>query len=109
MLIWTTNNPPAIKGTYQHNPDHGAITLILDGQQRITTLYMLIRGKIPPYYQEHDIKTNPSSLCVHLQTLELEYYAEKKMGNNPLRVKVIDIFQDKVKTISTINRIKAQD
>ncbi len=33
----------------------GAIKLILDGQQRITSLYLIITGKIPPYYEEPEI------------------------------------------------------
>ena len=30
-------------------------SILLDGQQRITTLYMLIRGEIPPYYTVSEI------------------------------------------------------
>ena len=54
-----------------------AVKLILDGQQRITTLYMLMTGKIPPYYKEHEILTDIRNLYVNVETLSLEYYKIK--------------------------------
>ena len=42
MLTWETSNPPELKGRYQYNEKQGAVKLLLDGQQRITTLYMLM-------------------------------------------------------------------
>ncbi len=49
MLPWETANPPELKGSHKHNVSQGAVKLLLDGQHRVTTLYMLINGKIPPY------------------------------------------------------------
>lgn len=43
MLTWETNTPPKIKGSYQYTAEKGAIKILLDGQQRVTTLYMLVR------------------------------------------------------------------
>ena len=41
MLFWTTDTPPEIKN-YAVNPKKiGTITIILDGQQRLTTLILL--------------------------------------------------------------------
>jgi hypothetical protein len=54
MLTWETNHPPELKGKHKYNEKQGAVRLILDGQQRITTLYMLIRGEIPPYYKAEE-------------------------------------------------------
>src|SRR5205823_636959 len=51
MLTWEANDPPERKGSWVYDPKQGAVRLILDGQQRITTLYMLIRGELPPYYK----------------------------------------------------------
>jgi uncharacterized protein with ParB-like and HNH nuclease domain len=28
--------------------------VLLDGQQRLTVLYMLVKDEIPPYYEEED-------------------------------------------------------
>ena len=50
MLTWETNSPPELKGKYKYDEKQGSVKLILDGQQRITTLYMLIRGEVPTYY-----------------------------------------------------------
>lgn len=50
MLTWETANPPELKGPHKYSPTQGAVKLLLDGQQRMTTLYMLIKGEIPPYY-----------------------------------------------------------
>ncbi len=45
MLTWETANPPELKGPHKYNQKQGAVRLLLDGQQRVTTLYMLIHGK----------------------------------------------------------------
>ena len=52
MLTWETNNPPELKGYHKYDPKQGSVKIILDGQQRITTLYILMTGNIPPYYKE---------------------------------------------------------
>lgn len=97
LLTWETTSPPELKGPTQYRPEMGAVKLILDGQQRVTTLYMIITGKIPPYYKEeeilNDIRKPP--LCVNLQTLELEYYKKNRMLNDPLWISLTDIFQKK--------------
>ena len=40
MLTWDTNKPPELKGTHKYTESQGNVKLLLDGQQRITTLYM---------------------------------------------------------------------
>ena len=84
MLTWETNNPPELKGDYKYEINKGAVKIILDGQQRITTLYMLMCDKIPPYYTEKEIENDIRGLHVNVETLELEYYKVKTMENNPL-------------------------
>ena len=59
MLTWDTNNPPELKGDYVYETNKGTVKLILDGQQRITTLYMLMTGEIPPYYSQKDYYSGP--------------------------------------------------
>jgi uncharacterized protein with ParB-like and HNH nuclease domain len=73
MLTWETNNPPELKGAHQYDEKQGAVKLLLDGQQRITTLYMLIRGNIPPYYTLPEIMNDTRGLYVNIETLELSY------------------------------------
>jgi uncharacterized protein with ParB-like and HNH nuclease domain len=97
MLTWETTRPPELKGKIHYDERMGAIKIILDGQQRITTLYVILRGQIPPYYTPEEIKVPPKNLYVNVETLELEFFKQKKMENNPLWQNLTDIFQKKVK------------
>lgn len=96
MLTWETNNPPELKGDYVYEMNKGSVKLILDGQQRITTLYMLMKGIIPPYYTEQEIENDVRNLYVNVETLELEYFKKTIMEKNPLWVNITDIFQGKI-------------
>lgn len=92
LLFWKTDKPPELKNV-DRLPEHfGATQVILDGQQRLTTLYLLVKGKIPPYYREEDIRTDPRDLYYNLVTGEIEYYQASKMKNDPLWRRVVDCF-----------------
>lgn len=104
ILTWETTCPPELKGTVKYVNDMGAVKLILDGQQRITTIYMILEGKLPPYYTPNEILQDISGLYINLQTLELEYYKKQAMANNPLWQNLTDIFQSKVRS-SDVRRI----
>lgn len=96
MLLWETAKPPELKGPHKYDEKQGAVRLLLDGQQRVTTLYMLIRGEIPSYYTQPEIMNDTRGLYVNLETLELSYYMKKRMENNPLWQNITDIFQGRV-------------
>jgi len=106
LLSWETNNPPELKGKHKYDARQGAVRLILDGQQRITTLYMLIRGEIPPYYTPADITNDPRGLYVNVTNLDLQYYKKNIMQNNPNWLNVTDIFQRKIHERDVINNIR---
>ncbi len=106
LLTWETNKPPELKGKKKYNSIQGAIKLILDGQQRITTLYLIIRGEIPPYYTEKDITNDVRSLYVNLLSLELEYYKPKSMDNNPIWVKLTNIFKNNIKPNHIVKELR---
>jgi len=106
MLIWETNNPPELKGAWKYDPRQGSVKILLDGQQRITSLYLLIRGEIPPYYKKKDIVKDPRGLYVNISTLELQYYKKQLMENNPFWINITAIFQRKVKQNKIIKAIK---
>jgi len=97
FLFWNTNNPPEIKNLDLSKNQIGNLTVILDGQQRLTTLYLLIKNEIPHYYNKNDIKQDPRHLYFSLETKEFLYYKPAIMKNNPLWVKVIDCFSSKSK------------
>ncbi len=96
MLTWETANPPELKGPHKYTPTQGAVKLLLDGQQRMTTLYMLIRGEIPPYYTLPEILIDTRGLHVNVETLELLYYMKTRMENNPSWQNITDVFKGKV-------------
>lgn len=106
MLTWETNNPPELKGEYVYNHKQGSVKLILDGQQRITTLYLLIKGKIPPYYKEHEILNDITRLHVNILTLELEYYKKTMMDDNPVWVDISKIFSNEMNALIIIKAMK---
>lgn len=95
MLTWETANPPELKGPHKYNEKQGAVKL-LDGQQRVTTLYMLINGNIPPYYTAPEIMNDTRGLYVNVETLELLYYMKTRMANNPSWQNITDVFKGKV-------------
>ncbi|EDY84703.1 conserved hypothetical protein [Verrucomicrobiia bacterium DG1235] len=96
MLTWETANPPELKGDHKYNANQGAVKLLLDGQQRITTLYMLINGVIPQYYTAPEIMNDTRGLYVNVETLELSYYMKTKMENNVAWQNITEIFKGKV-------------
>jgi uncharacterized protein with ParB-like and HNH nuclease domain len=96
MLTWETSHPPELKGAYKYNEKQGAVKLLLDGQQRITTLYMLINGKIPSYYTAGEIMNDTRGLYVNIENLELSYYMKTKMENKPSWQNITDVFQKKI-------------
>lgn len=96
MLTWETANPPELKGPHKYNEKQGAVRLLLDGQQRITTLYMLINGEIPPYYTAPEIINDIRGLYANVETLELSYYMKTRMENNPSWQNITDVFKGKV-------------
>ena len=106
MLTWETNTPPELKGGWKYNSQQGAVKIILDGQQRITTLYLLIRGTIPYYYKESEILRNPIGLYINIQTTELQYYVKTIMSNNPYWLNITDIFQKKIRERDVIRAIE---
>lgn len=107
MLTWETNYPPELKGDHKYDPRQGAVKLILDGQQRITTLYMLMTGNIPPYYKPHEILVDIRNLYVNVESLALEYYKSTIMDNDPLWVNLTDIFKSKIRYRDVIDKLEA--
>lgn len=106
MLTWETANPPELKGPHRYDERQGAVKLLLDGQQRATTLYMLIRGEIPPYYTLSEITNDTRGLYVNLETLELSYYVKSRMENDPLWNSITDVFQNRVRAKDVVRALE---
>ena len=89
LLIWETVSENAkIRGD-QNIPASGSIDLLLDGQQRVTSLYGVMRGK-PPEFFEGDSRIF-EHLHFHLRSQEFEFYSST-MALDPLWVNVTELF-----------------
>jgi hypothetical protein len=93
LLFWKTDRPPELKNVTSLPEKLGMIQVILDGQQRLTTLYMLISGEIPPYYKEVDILNDPRDLYFNLDDGNFQYYQTSRMKNDPVWKRVVDCYQ----------------
>ena len=95
LLFWKTNDPPDLKNIDTLPEMLGTIQVILDGQQRLTTLYMLTTGDIPPYYKDQDIQSDPRDLYFNVRTGEFLYYQVSRMRDSPVWLSVVDCFNKK--------------
>lgn len=85
LLVWATESMGAThRGDGSLAP--GIVKLLLDGQQRMTSLYGVIRGKPPKFF---DGKAKAfTGLQFNLDTQTFEFYQPAKMKDNPLWVDV---------------------
>lgn len=90
LLVWVTqtDNAPA-RGTEALAP--GVVKLILDGQQRITSLYGIIKGKPPKFFDGNS--SSFTGLYFHLDDEIFEFYAPMKMADNPLWINVTELMK----------------
>lgn len=90
LLVWVTRTEDAdARGDGHLAP--GTVKLILDGQQRITTLYGIIRGEEPKFF-DGDRKAF-EGLYFNLEDESFEFYAPLKMRDNPLWINVTDLMK----------------
>lgn len=94
LLVWNTDSPPKLKNIDDLPERLGTVQVLLDGQQRLTTLHMLTSGDIPAYYTEAEINSDPRDLFFHLETGDFQYYQSSRMAGDPLWRRVIDCFND---------------
>ena len=110
ILVWETNNPPEIKNdAVVRREGMGWIKVLLDGQQRLTTLYLLIKGEIPPYYKESEITHDPRHLFFNLKTAEFNYYQKQKMGDSPFWKSVVSCFNEEFDAFTLIESLQLED
>lgn len=95
LLFWKTDKPPELKNISKLPEKFGTIQILLDGQQRLTTLYMFIKGEIPLFYKNIDIKTEIRDLYFNLDSSDFQYYQASRMKENPLWRSVVDCFTKK--------------
>lgn len=90
LLVWITRTESmSIRGDGPVAPS--VVELILDGQQRITSLYGIIRGR-PPRFFDGNAQAF-TGLYFHLEEEVFEFYAPLKMKDNPLWVNVTELME----------------
>lgn len=90
LLVWVTKTEQAdARGDGALAP--GSVKLILDGQQRITTLYGITRGR-PPQFFEGNVAAF-TGLYFNLKDETFEFYSALKMRDNPLWINVTELMQ----------------
>lgn len=90
LLVWAAESKTAT-----HRGDGplaaGVVKLLLDGQQRMTSLYGVVRGK-PPKFFDGNAKAF-TGLRFHLDAETFEFYQPVKMKDEPLWIDVTDLMQ----------------
>ena len=90
FLVWVTETDNAhARGDGQLAP--GVVKLLLDGQQRVTTLYGIVRGQ-PPKFFDGNAETF-TGLRFHVFDEQFEFYAPTRMRDDPLWVDVAELMQ----------------
>lgn len=90
MLIWVTKTDPTItRGDGELTP--GVVNLILDGQQRITSLYGIIRGHAPAFFDGN--ANSFTGLYFNIKEEIFEFYLATKMKDNPDWISVSELLQ----------------
>ena len=112
LLVWATESETAT-----HRGEGplaaGVVKLLLDGQQRMTSLYGVVRGKPPKFF---DGNTQVfTGLRFHLESETFAYYQPLKMQNDPLWIDVTDLMKrgpdglgDLVTRLSAVPEISTQ-
>ena len=88
LLLWGTQaGSTAVKGDLP--PAVNPVKMLLDGQQRVTSLYGVIRGQ-PPAFFDGDPKAF-TGLYFNLADESFEFYQASKMANDPQWVSVSEV------------------
>ena len=106
LLVWATESKTAT-----HRGDGplaaGVVKLLLDGQQRMTSLYGVVRGK-PPKFFDGNAKAF-TGLRFHLDTETFEFYQPVKMRDDPLWIDVTELMKKGTAGLGeSVTRLSAQ-
>ncbi|TAU15474.1 DUF262 domain-containing protein [Rhizobium ruizarguesonis] len=90
LLVWATEARTAV-----HRGEGplaaGVVKLLLDGQQRITSLYGVLRGKAPKFFDGNAQAF--TGLYFHLETENFGFYQPVKMQDDPLWIDVTELMK----------------
>lgn len=90
LLVWATESKTAThRGDGALAP--GVVKLLLDGQQRMTSLYGVVRGRAPQFFDGNARAF--TGLRFHLETETFEFYQPVKMKGDPLWIDVTELME----------------
>ncbi|MCC8357662.1 MAG: DUF262 domain-containing protein [Oscillospiraceae bacterium] len=90
LLVWNTATDPDIsRGDGPLTP--GNVNLILDGQQRMTSLYGVIRGEAPKFIDGNT--KSFTGLYFNVEDETFEFYLAAKMKNDPAWISVTELMK----------------
>ncbi|WP_064077670.1 DUF262 domain-containing protein [Prescottella equi] len=88
LLMWeTTSDGVSVRGSVGAA---GVKQLLLDGQQRVTSMYGVVRGTPPPFF-EGDASAF-TGLHFHVEDEVFEFYAPTKMSGDQRWISVTELF-----------------
>ena len=90
LLVWATESRTAA-----HRGDGtlavGVVKLLLDGQQRMSSLYGVVRGEPPKFFDGNEKAF--TGLRFHLETETFAFYQPVKMRGDPLWIDVTELMK----------------
>lgn len=90
LMVWVTRpEDAAARGDGQLAP--GSVKLLLDGQQRMTSLYGIVRGTPPKFFDGNEWAFK--DIYFNVDEEIFEFYASIKMKDNPAWVNVTEVMQ----------------
>jgi hypothetical protein len=93
LLVWQTGaSDAAARG--HHSDGAGSVDLLLDGQQRMTTLYGIVRGKPPEFFDGRP--ESFTGIRFNIDDEIFEFYSPAKMKDDPRWVDVTTLMQQRI-------------
>jgi hypothetical protein len=89
FLTWKTSTPGRVRGGKADQEGHSI--LLLDGQQRLTSLFVLFDGKAPPFYEGESLFFH---LHFNMQTEEFRFWQKTMMEGSPDWISVHEFLKE---------------
>jgi hypothetical protein len=93
LLVWVTKTETA-EARGDQPLAAGNVKLVLDGQQRVTSLYGIVRGRPPAFFEGN--ANAFTDLYFNVEEETFEFYGPVKMRDNPAWISVTKLMQQGV-------------
>ena len=104
LLIWETEANVKTRGSMSEGANYNK--LLLDGQQRMTSLYGVMKGEEPPFFDgDANLFTG---LYFNLEKETFEFYHNTRMGNDPLWVDVTALYKGEIKIAKIMRGLQSR-